>query len=275
MVDGEEAFFLDTSTQITKKWEDEKISSYLNKELSQKPCYCSVYVKNEYKLNILNDAILVHNIIVDSGTLDEAESRLDNLMKQIGRRPDELPYKIFRRFFKEYRRKPPFLKKLEKLIESEWLSFFLGSIRKSLFNLVKCNSAQDEPYKKENHYIGITSRCSSDCNIDDFLKSQQSDLNVLSNIDNTKLDRINDLKGTLQKIKSASIAFLAGTSPNGKLCKEMSDAVIAIEAKASYPQIILHSMDSDFKLLGKVLNIPTCVHSKHEILSAQQPGGGD
>ena len=269
MADGDEAFFLDTSTQISKTWEDEKIRCYLNKELSQKPCYSSVYVKNEYKLNILNDAIIVHTIIVDSGTLDEAESRLDNLMKQIGRRPDELPYKIFRRFFKEYSRKPPFLKKLEKLIELEWLNFFLGNIRKSLFNLVKCNSAQDEPYKRGNHYIGITSKCSSGCEIDDFLKSQQSSLKILSKIDDTKLDRMNDPKGTLKKIKSVLTAILAGTSPHGKPCKEMSDAVISIEAKASYPTIILHSMDSDFKLLGDVLNIPTCVHSKHKILNNQ------
>jgi hypothetical protein len=271
MADGEEAFFLDTSTQISKQWEDEKISSYLNKELSRKPCYCSVYVKNQYKLNILNEAILVHNIIVDSGTLDEAKLRLDNLMKQMGRRPDELPYKIFRRFFKEYYRKPPFLKRLEKIIESEWLNFFLGSIRKSLFNLVKCNSAEGEPNKKGNHYIGITSKCSSDCKINDFLQSQQEALKLLSNIDDAKLDKINDPKDTLKKIKSVSTSILKGKSPHGKPCKEMSDAVISIEAKASYPTIILHSMDSDFKLLGEVLNIPTCVHSKHEILNAQQP----
>jgi len=269
MVGGDEAFFLDTSTQISKTWEDEKIRSYLNKELSKKPCYSSIYVKNEYKLNILNDTILVHNITVDSGTLDEAKSRLDGLMKRIGRRPDELPYKIFRRFFKEYSRKKPFLSKLEKLIELEWLNYFIGNIRRSLFNLVKCNSAQDDPYKKGDHYIGITSKCSSGCEIDDFLKSQQSALNVLSNIDNTKLDRMNDPKGTLQKIKSVSTAILGGTSPHGKPCKEMSDAVISIEAKASCPTIILHSMDSDFKLLGEVLNIPTCVHSKHKILKNQ------
>ena len=269
MVDGDGAFFLDTSTQISKTWEDYNISGYLKKELSQKPCYSSVYVKNEYKLNILNDAIIVHTIIVDSGTLDEAESRLDNLMKQIGRRPDELPYKIFRRFFRQYNSKLPFLKKLEKLIEAEWLNFFIGNIRKSLFNLVKCNSAQDDPYKKGNHYIRITSKCSSGCEIDDFLKSQQSALNVLSNIDNTKLDRMNDPKGTIQKIKSVSTAILGGASPHGKPCKEMSDAVISIEANASYPTIILHSMDSDFKLLGEVLNIPTCVHSKQKILNNQ------
>lgn len=269
MVDGDGAFFLDTSTQISKTWEDENISGYLKKELSQKPCYSSVYVKNEYKLNILNDAIIVHTIIVDSGTLDEAESRLDNLMKQIGRRPDELPYKIFRRFFKEYNRKAPFLIKLEKLIELEWLNYFLGNIRKSLFNLVKCNSAQDDPYKKGDHYIVITSKCSSGCEIDDFLKSQQSALKILAKIDDTKLDRMNDPKGTLQKIKSISTSILGGTSPHGKSCKEMSDAVISIEANASYPTIILHSMDSDFKLLGEVLNIPTCVHSKHKILNNQ------
>ncbi|MEK0337137.1 MAG: hypothetical protein QQN41_06855, partial [Nitrosopumilus sp.] len=62
MVDGDGAFFLDTSTQISKTWEDEKIRHYLNNELSQKPCYSSVYVKNEYKLKILKEAILVHRV---------------------------------------------------------------------------------------------------------------------------------------------------------------------------------------------------------------------
>lgn len=269
MPDEDVAFFFDTSIQISRTWEDEKINLYLKNELYQNPCYSSVYVKNEYKHNILNNAILVYNIIVDSVNLDEAESRLDVLMKKIGRRPDELPYKLFRRFFKQYSRKPPFLKKLEKLIESEWLNFFLGNIRKSLFNLVKCNSAQDDPYKKGNHYIGITGKCSSCCEIDDFLKSQQSALKILSKIDDTKLDRMHDPKGTLKKIKSVSTSILGGKSPHGKPCKEISDAVISIEAKASDPTIILHSMDSDFKLLGEVFDIPVCVYSKDEILKNQ------
>jgi len=267
MVDGDGAFFLDTSTQISKTWEDEKISSYLNKELSQKPCYCSVYVKNEYKLKVLKEAILVHRVIVDSGTLDEALSRLDDIMKRMDRGLDELPYKVFRRLFKQYNSKPPCLKKLEKIIESTWQNYFSGNLKKPLFNLVECKSAQDDPDKRGNFYITITSRCSSDCKIDYFLKSQQSDLTVLSNIHNAKLDKINDRNGTLKKIKTAATDILGGASPHGKLCKEMSDAVISIEAKASYPTIILHSMDSDFKLLGEVLNITTCVHSKHKILN--------
>ena len=269
MVDGDGAFFLDTSTQISITWEDEKIRRYLDNELSQKPRYSSVYVKNEYKLKILNDAILVYNVTVDSGTLDEAESRLDNLMKKLRRRPDELPYKVFRRLFKEYNSKKPFLRKLEKLIESTWSNYFYGNIKKLLFNLVKCNSAQDDPYKEGNQYIGITSKCSSGCEIDDFLKSQQSYLNVLSNINNAKLDIMNDPEGILQKIKSVSTAILGGTSAHGKPCKEMSDAIISIEAKVSYPTIILYSMDSDFKLLCEVLNIPSCVHTKNEILNYQ------
>lgn len=270
MVDGDGAFFLDTSTQISKTWEDEKIRHYLNNELSQKPCYSSVYVKNEYKLKILKEAILVHRVIVDSGTLDEALPRLDDIMKRMDRGLDELPYKVFRRLFKKHNSKKPFLRELEKIIELTWKNYFYGHVKKTLFNLVECTAAQDDPHKNnEDFYVGITSRCSFDCNIDDFLKSQQSALNVLSNIDNTKLDRMNDPKGTLQKIKSISIAILGGKSPHGKPCKEMSDAVISIEAKASCPTIILHSMDSDFKLLGDVLNIPTCVHSKHKILNNQ------
>jgi hypothetical protein len=268
MADGDVAFFLDTSTQISRKWEDEKISSYLNKELSQKTCYSSVYVKHEYKLRILNDAILVYNTTVDSGTLDEAKSRLDNLMKRLGRRPDELPYKVFSRLLKEYSSKKPFLRKLEKIIELSWSNYFYGHIKKTLFKLVECKSSQDDPYKNEtgDYYVGITSRCSSDCKIDVFLKSQHCGLKILANIPNSKLDKLNDPKGILNKIKSVSTAILGGKSPRGKPCKELSDAVISMEAKASDPTIILHSMDSDIKLICDVLNIPVLLRLKHKIL---------
>jgi len=268
MANGDGAFFLDTSTQISKTWEDEKIRCYLNKELSQKPCYCSLYVKNEYKHNILKDAILVYNYTVDSGTLVEAQSRLDAIMRKIGKRPDSLPYKVFRRLFKEYNSKKPFLRKLEKIIELAWSNYFDGNIRKPLFNLVECNSAQDDPYKKGNHYFGMYSRCSSGCKIDDFLKDQESSLKAIASIDDEKINQTDDSKDTFKKIKSASMNVLDGASPHGKLCKEMSDAVIIIEAEASFPGIIIHSMDADFKLLGEVLNVSICLQSKHNILNS-------
>ena len=268
MVDGDGTFFLDTSIQISKTWEDDKIRCYLINELSQKPCYSSVYVRNEYKLAIINNAILVYNITVSSGTLDEAKSRLDNLMRKLGRRPNKLPYKVFRRLFNKYNSKKPFLKELEKIIELTWENYFSGNLKKPFFNLVECDSIKGIPDKKGDLYIKITSNCSN-CKIGSFLKSQQDYLNVLSSIDDTKLDRMNDPKGTLQKIKSVSTAILGGASPHGKPCKEMSDAVISIEAKASNPAIILHSMDSDFKLIGDVLDIPTCVHSRNKILKSQ------
>lgn len=266
MEDADGAFFLDTSTQISKTWEDEKIKNHINKELSKKSCYSSEYVKNEYKLKLLKEAILVHRVIVDSSDLDQAQSRLDDIMKRMNRKPDELPYKVFRRYFNQYKSKKPFLTTLEKIIESAWQNFFIGNIKKNLFNLIGCKAAEDDPCKnKGNYYLPIDRKC-SDCKINEFLESQKNALTTLSKINDTKYDRINDPKGTLQKIKSASISVLEGKSPLGKLCKEMSDAVISLEAKACCPEIILHSMDSDFKLVGEILGIPTCVHSKHKIL---------
>jgi len=46
----------------------------------------------------------------------------------------------------------------------------------------------------------------------------------------------------------------------------ISDAVIIIEAKSSKPGIILHSMESDFKLLGEILKVAACVHFKLDIV---------
>ena len=74
---------------------------------------------------------------------------------------------------------------------------------------------------------------------------------------------------TLQTTQRISGEILNGALPNGERCKTISDSIISLEARDSHTGIILHSMDSDFKLLGKVLNIPTCVHLRHEILNKQ------
>ena len=94
MLEKDGSFFLDTSTQIGKHWEDDRIKLFLSRELPKKHCYSSVYVKNQYKYRILNDSIEVYNTIVASDTIEEAEKRL-NATKG----PDSLPYKVFRRYF--------------------------------------------------------------------------------------------------------------------------------------------------------------------------------
>ena len=268
MADGDAAFFLDTSVHVSKEWEDDKVKYHLYSKLPPKSCHSSIYVKNEYKHRILSDAILVYNIIVDSVTLDEAKSRLDEIMKLKGRNENSLPYKVYRKLFKQYKtKKKRILQRLEILIESAWENYFKMNVQDTLLNLTECNSAQEDIQKRDDgHYLDVTSRCVSGCKINDFLGSQKSNLNILANIDDTKLIRTSDPKGTLQKVKSTSDAILKGEQPRGKHCKEMSDAVISMEAEACCPGITLHSMDSDFKLLGDVLNIKTCVHSKTEIL---------
>jgi len=265
MVERDGPFFLDTSTQIYKHWEDPKIKLFLSKELSKKYCYSSVYVKNEYKYRILNDSITAYNTIVSTDTLEEAESRLNATMG-----PDSLRYKVFKRYFRDLQSKEKVLKRIEQLIESTWEKHFGTYIKSELFDLIECKYAQNGPSKRGKFYLDIKDICPSNCNICGFLSTRHSDLKLLNDIDTSKLDRMNDPKGSLQKFKTVSMSILGGTSPHGNPCKkEISDAVISIEAKASDPTIILHSMDSDFKLLGEVLNIPTCVHSKHEILNNQ------
>ena len=260
MAERDGAFFLDTSTQISKHWEDPNIRLFLSQELPTKYCYSSVYVKNEYKYRILNDSILAYNVIVKSDTLAEAESRLNATMS-----PDSLPCKAFSRYARDLKSKEKVLQRIEKVIDCTWEMDFGAYIESDLFDLTECKYAQMGPSKHGNLYLDIKDTCPSDCNICEFLRTKHSDVKLLSHVDTSTLDSTTDHKGTLQKIKSVSTAILGGASAHGTPCKEMSDAVIAIEAKASDPTIILHSMDSDFKLLGEVLNIPTCVRSKHKI----------
>lgn len=260
------AFFLDTSTQITKTWEDHEIKEYIKKDLSEKPCYCSEYVRNEYKSNIVNESVLVYNVIVNSNSLDQARSRLDNLMKDLGRKKDELPYKILRRLFTQYNSPKPVLRFLEKLIEGTWENYFYGDIKRKLFNLVECKSAQEEPRKTGNGYTNITNKCPRDCNVDNFLSTRHSDLKRLKGIDVIQLNSTTDPKGTLLETQKTAGEILNGSSPKGKNCKKISDSIISIEARDSHPDITLHSMDSDFELLGNVLNIPTQVRKKRAIL---------
>lgn len=152
--------------------------------------------------------------------------------------------------------------------EKQEIKHFGTYIKSELFDLTECKYAQNGPSRRGKFYLDIKDICPSDCNICGFLSKRQRDLQLLNDIDIKKLNRINDPKGTLQKFKSVSESILGGISPHGKPCKEMSDAVISVEAKAICPTIILLSMDSDFELLGEVLNIPTCVHTKHEILNS-------
>lgn len=264
MVEREGSFFLDTSTQINKNWEDDKIKLFLSRELSQKYCYSSVYVKNEYKYRILNDSVKVYNTIVSSDTLKEAESRLNATLGS-----DSLPYKVFKRYFRELKLKERVLKRIEQLIDSTWQKHFGTYIKSDLFDLIECKHAQNEPSKRGKFYLDITEKCPSDCNIGGFLSTRQSDLKLLNNIDTSKLNSATDPYETLRNTQKVSGELLNGALPNGDRCKTISDSIISIEARDSHPGIIIHSMDSDLKLLCEVLKIPACVHLRHEILNIQ------
>ena len=264
MAEREGAFFLDTSTQIYKHWEDDKIKLFLSRKLSQKNCYSSLYVKNEYKYRILNDSVEVYNTIVSSDTLREAESRL-NATKG----PDSLPYRVFKRYFRDLKTKVRVLKRIEQLIESTWKHHFGTYIKSQLFDLIECKHAQNDPSKRGKFYIDIREPCPSDCKIVEFLTTRHSDLKLLNNINTSKLDSASDPYGILQKSQKISGEILNGASPHGDRCKAISDSIISIEARDSHPSIIIFSMDSDLKLLCKVLNIPTFVRLRHEILNIQ------
>jgi hypothetical protein len=163
-----------------------------------------------------------------------------------------LPYKILRRYLSLYSSIKPVLRELRKLIESTWKFHFLGNIKQDLFNITKCKFASEDAKPKNNFYLNISKKCPVDCNICEFWKSREQDLQTLRE---SKLDAVNDPKGKLKKIQNVADEIAKGASPHSDNCKSISDAVISLEARDSKQGIIIHSMDADFNLLGQIFKI--------------------
>lgn len=245
-------YFLDTSTQISRHWSDEETNRKVRNDLMGKKLRCSIYVEREYRCRVLNSLINLHTFIMASNDVQEAEERLEKCKHKI--HIDNLVYNVGKRLLKKYNSRNPLLKYLRRLIEADWENFFYdGGIPKALCDMTNCTRGADAPKYKQGYYLTIPSKCPKNCNISDFWKSKGFDLKNLATIDQSLLTSANDPKGTMRTIKNEATEVLSGKSPHGDTCRKISDTVISIEARDSYPGITIHTMDDDFELIKRVL----------------------
>ena len=244
-------YFLDTSTQINRHWADEQISKQVRSDLFGRRLRCSIYVERQYRCRVLNTLIAVHVFVITSEDLDEAKSRIEKCKEEIG--IDELVYNVTRRLFNKYNSKKALLRYLRRLIEVDWQNFFYDAVPKPLCDMTNCTKGADAPKCKQGYYLTIPKICPPNCNICDFWKSKNKDLHNLAAINPNDFDRPIDPKSTLQQIRTEAQTILEGKSPRNERCRIVSDAVISIEARDSFPGITIHTMDSDFDNLKKIL----------------------
>lgn len=245
-------YFIDTSTQISRHWDDEDTARKVRADLFGKQLRCSIYVEREYRCKILYSLIYVHILVKQSESVKEADYRLENLKNDI----EELIYKIGKRLFRKYKSRKPILRRLEMQIEFGWKHrFYDGLSASTLCDMTNCTRGAEAPKKSERgYYFQIRRECADNCKICDFWQAKQGDLQNLAQVDTSNLTKNNDPKGTMRKIQKEAQDILNGKIPYGDPCRIVSDAVISIEARDSYPSITIHTMDYDLELLKGILN---------------------
>ena len=244
-------YFLDTSTQINRHWADEQISRQVRSDLAGNKLRTSIYVERQYRCRVLNAFISAHVFVTASDDIQEANKRLEKCRDEIG--IDDLLYNVLRRVFRRYNSKKPLLRYLKRLIEVDWQNFFYDALSKPLCDMTNCTKGADAPEYKQGYYFTISNKCPPDCNICDFWKAKEKDLQNLAATDPDETRQPTDPKGTIQQIRSEAQSILDGKSPRNERCRIVSDSIISIEARDSYPGITIHTMDSDFDNLKKIL----------------------
>ena len=163
---------------------------------------------------------------------------------------------VVRRYFKQYNTIKPIVRRLKRLIENDWKNYFYAGLTKPLCDLTNCTRGKVSLEKIDNVYLPPSSKCLYSCQIKAFWQSKQHDLAKLSQIDTAKFTKINDPKGIMIEIQKVTELILNGQSPQGKFCQAISDAIISIEARDSYPDTPVHTTDYDFTHLGPILGVP-------------------
>lgn len=245
-------YFLDTSTLISRNWDDPPTKARIQSDLQNKECYSSVYVRCQYQMRIVNSLIFIHSLVKTCGNFEEAQKRVE---KNRGD-PDDLTYQVALRLFRFAKTTEEVMRRLERWIESEWHIQFDATVRHDLCDLTKCRLGDGTLRRRDGHYW-VLDRCPRECGIHDFWVRQAKDLRVLANLDATCVAGSKDHKGTLSKVQGEARKIIDGqASPQGKACREaLDDSIIAIEARECHPGITVHTRDQDFEVLKPFLRV--------------------
>lgn len=255
MNNSKDYFFLDTSTQIKRHWADEETNKKVQADLFKKKLRCSIYVEREYRTKILNTLIVIYNLFRKFENIEVAKQRTEKLERE--GIFNTLAYNVVIRLFNRFNSVKPILRRLRELIEGAWENFFYdGGIPTALVDMTGCTRGAEVPQQlPQGYYLSIpTNKCPDNCKIYDFWQEKQDDLQNLAQIDASKFTKTNDPKGTMGKIQNEAQSVLGGKSPHGDSCRNVSDAIISIEARDGYPSITIHTMDYDFELLKDILS---------------------
>jgi hypothetical protein len=245
-------YFLDTSTVIAFHWGTPETRVKVMADLSGAGRQSSVYVKCQYKTRILNSAILAHTLAESSSTLDDARQRAEKLKGEF----DSLAYEVLRRLFNVCETKDKLVRRLERMICVDWRNQFVAVVGNDLCDLTRCTLASDAPKQSGKFYENIGKGCPANCGISAFWIEKGYDLAVLASLDPKAYDGANDPKGTIRAILEQARRLRDGKSAHGSPCRQvLDDVTIAIEARDSYEDTVIHSMDHDFELLSPHLDV--------------------
>ncbi len=266
--DGKKSLFLDTATQVARHWHSEAERSEIEQQLHGRRLYCSRYVKCQYKVTLLNSIIHLHNLLLRSKDLQQAEQKATEgrFSGEAGGRltPGDLSRIVSIAFWisrqcKTYEEQ---LDALRDLIEDTWETLFHYRIESPLVDATGCMYAEGYPKMGvSGAYDPIRAFCNQksppECRIGEFWQNHRDELSLLATMDVDSITVKRKDTRVLREVKASSGELRDGKSPYGNTCRDcLSDAIICIESQHCPEPVNVHSINrKHFEPLGKVLGV--------------------
>jgi hypothetical protein len=268
MENEKKSLFLDTATQIARHWHSEPTSTEIREQLQGRRLYCSGYVRCQYKATLLNSIIYLHNLLLKSRDLQEAQQKATEwrFKEEAGGQltPAVLPRIVDIAYWisRKYRTYEEQLDGLRDLIEDAWETLFLNGIELPLVDETGCLYAAGHPKMGiSGAYEQISISCSQknppECRIKEFWGKNEAALKALADIDIRAILAEPKDAEELARVKSHAMRVRDGNPPFGNNCTvHLSDAIVCLESMYCPEAVSVHSINKKhFRPLGEVLGI--------------------
>jgi hypothetical protein len=268
MDNGKKSLFLDTTTQIARHWHSKETQDETKGQLYGRKLYCSRYIKCQYKGTLLNSIIYLHNLLLKSDDLQQAQQKATEgrfskeacgrLTPGVLSRIVDIAYWISR-WYKTYEEQ---VDGLRDLIEDAWETLFHYRIELPLVDETGCMYAEGHPKMGvSGAYEPINISCAQkdppECRIKKFWENHRAKLDVLEDMDVDSIETTpKDTKG-LNEVKEYAGRIRENNSPHGKTCTfYLSDAIICLESEHCPEPANVHSTNKKhFGPLCEVLEL--------------------